>query len=74
MKEKRMRKEKRALRKQDIQRRLKRKSRATLITYAVIRVLILAVMIRALVAGRMENVFTCLLSLLLLYLPSIIER
>ena len=69
-----MRKEKRALRKQDIQRRLKRKSRATLITYAVIRVLILAVMIRALVAGRMENVFTCLLSLLLLYLPSIIER
>lgn len=74
MKEKRTRKEKRALRKQDIQRRLKRKSRATLITYAVIRVLILAVMIRALVAGRMENVFTCLLSLLLLYLPSIIER
>ena len=74
MKEMRTRKEKRALRKQDIQRRLKRKSRATLITYAVIRVLILAVMIRALVAGRMENVFTCLLSLLLLYLPSIIER
>ena len=74
MKEMRTRKEKRALRKQDIQRRLKRKSHATLITYAVIRVLILAVMIRALVAGRMENVFTCLLSLLLLYLPSIIER
>ena len=74
MKEKRTRKEKRELRKQDLQRRLKRKSRATLITYAVIRVLIVGVMIRSLFAGRTENVFTCLLSLLLLYLPSIVER
>lgn len=74
MKEKRTRKEKRELRKQDVQRRLKRKSRATLITYAVIRLLILAVMIRSITAGNSENVFTCLLSLFLLYLPSIIER
>ncbi len=74
MKEKRTRKEKRELRKQDVQRRLKRKSRATLITYAVIRLLIIAVMIRSITAGNSENVFTCLLSLFLLYLPSIIER
>lgn len=74
MKEKNTRKGKREVRKQDLQRRLKRKSRATLITYAVIRVLILAVMVRSLLAGRTENVFTCLLSLLLLFLPSIIER
>lgn len=74
MKDKQTRKERRALRKQDVQRRLKRKSRATLITYAVIRLLILAVMIRSITAGNSENVFTCLLSLFLLYLPSIIER
>ena len=74
MKDKQTRKERRALRKQDVQRRLKRKSRATLITYAVIRLLIVAVMIRSITAGNSENVFTCLLSLFLLYLPSIIER
>ena len=74
MKDKQTRKERRELRRQDVQRRLKRKSRATLITYAVIRLLILAVMIRSITAGNSENVFTCLLSLFLLYLPSIIER
>ena len=74
MKEKRTRKERRELRRQDVQRRLKRKSRATLITYAVIRLLILAVMIRSITAGNSENAFICLLSLFLLYLPSIIER
>lgn len=74
MKDKQTRKERRALRKQDVQRRLKRKSRATLITYAVIRLLIIAVIIRSITAGNSENVFTCLLSLFLLYLPSIIER
>ena len=74
MKDKQTRKERRALRKQDVQRRLKRKSRATLITYAVIRLLIISVMIRSITAGNSENVFTCLLSLFLLYLPSIIER
>lgn len=74
MKDKQTRKERRALRKQDVQRRLKRKSRATLITYAVIRLLIIAVMIRSITAGNSENAFTCLLSLFLLYLPSIIER
>lgn len=74
MKEKRTRKERRELRRQDVQRLLKRKSRATLVTYAVIRLLILAVMIRSITAGNSENVYTCLLSLFLLYLPSIIER
>ena len=74
IKDKQTRKERRALRKQDVQRRLKRKSRATLITYAVIRLLILAVMIRSITAGNSENAYTCLLSLFLLYLPSIIER
>ncbi len=74
MKDKQTRKERRELRRQDVQRRLKRKSRATLITYAVIRLLILAVMIRSITAGNSENAFTCLLSLFLLYLPSIIER
>ena len=74
MKDKRARKERRELRRQDVQRRLKRKSRATLVTYAVIRLLIIAVMIRSITAGNSENVFTCLLSLFLLYLPSIIER
>ena len=74
MKDKQTRKERRALRKQDVQRRLKRKSRATLITYAVIRLLIVAVMIRSITAGNSENAYTCLLSLFLLYLPSIIER
>lgn len=74
MKQKFSRKEKRERRKRDIRRRLKRKSRATLITYAVIRLLIFTVMIRAIIIGNSENVFTCLLSLLLLYLPSIVER
>lgn len=74
MKDKRARKQRRELRRQDVQRRLKRKSRATLVTYAVIRLLIIAVMIRSITAGNSENVFTCLLSLFLLYLPSIIER
>lgn len=74
MKDKQTRKERRALRKQDVQRRLKRKSRATLVTYAVIRLLIVAVMIRSITAGNSENAYTCLLSLFLLYLPSIIER
>ena len=74
MKDKQTRKERRALRKQDVQRRLKRTSRATLVTYAVIRLLIVAVMIRSITAGNSENAYTCLLSLFLLYLPSIIER
>lgn len=74
MKDKQTRKQRRELRRQDVQRRLKRKSRATLVTYAVIRLLIIAVMIRSITAGNSENVFTCLLSLFLLYLPSIIER
>lgn len=74
MKQKISRKEKREKRRSDLQRTLKRKSRATLITYAVIHLLILGVMVRAILLGQYENVYTCLLSLLLLYLPSIIER
>lgn len=49
------------------------KSRATLIIYAVIRVIVLGILVRSIFTGQTENIFTCLLTLFLLYLPSLVE-
>lgn len=57
-----------------VRQRLRSKSRATIAAYAIIRLLIFAVMVRAATLGNWEHVFTCILSLLLLFLPSIAER
>ena len=52
----------------------KGKSRLTLITYAVVRLIVVAVLIRSLFTGQAESVFTCILTLFLLFLPSIVSR
>ena len=52
----------------------KGKSRLTIITYAVVRLIVVAVLIRSLFTGQAESVFTCVLTLFLLFLPSIVSR
>lgn len=51
----------------------KSKSRLTLALYTVIRVIVLGILVRSLFSGQTENVYTCLLTLFLLYLPSLLE-
>ena len=51
-----------------------RKSKAELITYFVLRAAVLAVLVAELVAQRWSSVFTCLLTLLLFMIPSLVER
>ena len=52
----------------------KGKSRLTIITYAVVRLIVVAVLIRSLFTGQAESAFTCVLTLFLLFLPSIVSR
>lgn len=42
--------------------------------YIILRLLVLAVTVEQLVKGNYENVFTCALTLLLLFLPAFVER
>ena len=67
------RKERRARRKQELRSLTRQKSRATLVIYAVIRVIVLGILVRSAFTGQTENIFTCLLTLFLLYLPSLVE-
>lgn len=46
----------------------------TLVVYAVIRLIVIGVLIRSAFNGQIESVYTCLLTLVLLLLPSILER
>lgn len=46
----------------------------TFILYFVLRILIILCLIRELMLGHMENVFLCILSLILFLIPSFIER
>ena len=54
--------------------RLQKKSKLTLIVYAVIRLIVVGVLVRSAFNGQIESVYTCLLTLVLLLLPSILER
>ena len=54
--------------------RLQKKSKLTLVVYAVIRLIVIGVLIRSAFNGQIESVYTCLLTLVLLLLPSILER
>ena len=49
-------------------------TRATLLIYAIVRLLVIAIMIHAIIEGNYENVFTCVLTLFLLMLPVLVER
>lgn len=60
--------------KEAYKKRLEKKSKATLITYTIVRLLVLGVMVRSIFSGQAESVYTCLLTFLLLLLPSFIER
>jgi hypothetical protein len=51
-----------------------RRSKPELVTYIVLRVLVLAVLTRELVLQRWDNVFLCVLTLLLFLIPSLVER
>ena len=53
--------------------RLQKKSKLTLVVYAVIRLIVIGVLIRSAFNGQIESVYTCLLTLVLLLLPSILE-
>lgn len=51
-----------------------REHKVTFIVYAVVRLLVIAILVLSILNGAYENVFTCVLSLVLLMLPAIIER
>ena len=63
-----------AERQEKLRKLVQKKGKGTLIVYAVVRVLIIGVMLRALFNGQYENIYTCLLSLVLLMMPTFIER
>ena len=50
-----------------------KENKITLIIYMVLRLLIVIVMIRAIVIGNYEGVFTCVLTLLLLLIPTFLK-
>ena len=50
------------------------KNKATIAVYLVLRALIILALIRALFLGNYESVFLCVLSLVLLIMPSILQR
>jgi len=54
--------------------RRQRRRKLTLIVYAVIRLIVVGVLVRSAFNGQIESVYTCLLTLVLLLLPSILER
>ena len=50
-----------------------KENKATFIIYTILRVLIVVVMIRSIFIGNYEGVFTCILTLLLLLIPSFLK-
>ena len=42
--------------------------------YAILRLLVIAVLVRSIFLGQWESVFTCSLTLILLFIPSMIEK
>ena len=68
------RQERREARRRQEKLRLQKKSKLTLVVYAVIRLIVIGVLIRSAFNGQIESVYTCLLTLVLLLLPSILER
>ena len=74
LKNKMSRQERREARLRQEKLRLQKKSKLTLIVYAVIRLIVVGVLVRSAFNGQIESVYTCLLTLVLLLLPSILER
>ena len=50
-----------------------KENKATFIIYTVLRILIVVVMVRSIFIGNYEGVFTCILTLLLLLIPSFLK-
>lgn len=65
--------EKRQQRKEAMRALTREKSKLTLIIYAVVRLIVLGILVRSAFTGQTENIFTCVLTLFLLYLPSLVE-
>jgi len=57
-----------------IKEEIKRKKGKKLIIYTVLRILVIVCMIRQIMLGNMGNVFTCVLTLVLFLIPSILDR
>ena len=74
LKNKMSRQERREARLRQEKLRLQKKSKLTLVVYAVIRLIVVGVLVRSAFNGQIESVYTCLLTLVLLLLPSILER
>ncbi len=53
---------------------MKRKNRATLIVWMVLRILVIGIAVRSVFARQWESLFTCLLTLVLFMAPSFVER
>lgn len=49
-------------------------TRATIAVYTIVRLLVIAIMIHAIIEGNYENMFTCILTLILLMLPVLVEH
>lgn len=74
MKQREKRQRRRAARRQRLRMQLKRKSKLTRVIYAIVWLVVVGVLVRSLFNGQTENVYTCLLTLVLLMMPSIVER
>ena len=66
LKNKMSRQERREARLRQEKLRLQKKSKLTLIVYAVIRLIVVGVLVRSAFNGQIESVYTCLLTLVLL--------
>ncbi len=51
-----------------------RKDKVSFAVYVILRFFVLAVLVRSAFAGRWENVFVCVLSLVLMLIPSLVEK
>lgn len=53
---------------------LEGKSKLTVALYAIVRIIVLGVLVRSIFTGQLESVYTCLLTLFLLFLPAIVSQ
>ena len=51
-----------------------RRDKKAFVVFAVLRLLVIAVLVRSIFLGQWESVFTCSLTLILLFIPSMLEK
>lgn len=69
-----MEKKKKKNRMKEVTEKIKQRSKVTTWTYFIIRILVIWCLVRNVMQGYYENVFTCILTLILLIMPFVMER